>query len=445
MSFFTRRSYIRAVSYLLAIFGIITAFAIINTNEKREYKTKLEASYQQSLGELSGCLDTVNTDLTKTLYSNSSKELYALSRDLFAQCQSAKNAVSRLPVSQMELGNVYKFLSQASDYAQFIGNEISEGKSITPAQHKTLYTLLEYAEEFSNSADEMMKKSQSGALITEGAVKSNTKLNAGALDVDFSNGAKTFESFPTLLYDGPFADQVLNKKPKLLAKAQAKTKDECRSIAAKTLGVSKKRVVFAETDKSLIPCYTFRCGRYTISVTKQGGYVKSILYSGAVTSSAITESNAQNIAQKFLEEIGYSNMSPNYYSVQDNICTVNFVYKQDGMYCYSDLIKCGVALESGKIVSLDSATYLTNHIPRSRFSSKISSRNAQKKLSPYLTVNGVNRCVIPKENGKEVQCYEFNCTSKDTGEDALVYINSKTGAEEDIMLLLYTDGGTLVK
>ena len=116
MSFFTRRSYIRAVSYMLAIFGILTAFAIINTNEKREYKTKLEASYQQSLGELSGCLDTVNTDLTKTLYSNSSKELYALSRDLFAQCQSAKNAVSRLPVSQMELANVYKFLSQAMRY-----------------------------------------------------------------------------------------------------------------------------------------------------------------------------------------------------------------------------------------------------------------------------------------------------------------------------------------
>ncbi|MBQ8077854.1 MAG: germination protein YpeB [Eubacterium sp.] len=445
MSFFTRRSYIRAVSYMLAIFGILTAFAIINTNEKREYKTKLEASYQQSLGELSGCLDTVNTDLTKTLYSNSSKELYALSRDLFAQCQSAKNAVSRLPVSQMELANVYKFLSQASDYAQFIGNEVSEGKSITPAQHKTLFTLLEYAEKFSNSADDMVKKSQAGALITDGAVKSDTKISTGALDVDFSNGAKTFESFPTLLYDGPFADQVLNKKSKLLKAAQEKTKDECKAIAAKAIGVNKNRVTFAESDKSSIPCYTFRCGRYTISITRQGGYVKSILYSGAVTSAAITEQNAQNIAQQYLKSIGYGSMSANYYSVQDNICTVNFVYKQGDMLCYSDLIKCGVALDSGKIVSLDSATYITNHIPRSKFSPAISSKSAQKKLSPYLTVNDVSKCVIPKESGKDVQCYEFNCTSSDTGEDALVYINAKTGAEEDIMLLLYTDGGTLVK
>ncbi|MBQ9517288.1 MAG: germination protein YpeB [Eubacterium sp.] len=445
MSYFTRRSYIRAVSYLLAIFGILTAFAIINTNQKREYKTRLEASYQQSLGELSGCLETVNTDLTKTLYSNSSKELYSLSRDLYAQCQTAKNAVSRLPVSQMELGNVYKFLSQASDYAQFIGNEIADGKSITPAQHKTLYTLLEYAEKFSKSADEMVQKSQSGALITEGAVKSEAKVNTGVLETDFSAGAKTFESFPTLLYDGPFADQVLNKKSRLIANSAVRTKDECKAIAARTLGVNKERVVYSEDDRSSLPCYTFRCGRYTISVTKQGGYVKSILYSGAVTSTAITESNAQNIAQRYLQEIGFDNMSPNYYSVQDNICTVNFVYKQGGMYCYSDLIKCGVALDSGKVVTLDTATYLTNHIPRSSFSPAVSGKSAQSKLSPYLTVNGMTRCVIPKENGKEVQCYEFNCTGKETGEDALVYINAKTGAEEDIMLLLYTDGGTLVK
>ena len=54
-------------------------------------------------------------------------------------------------------------------------------------------------------------------------------------------------------------------------------------------------------------------------------------------------------------------------------------------------------------------------------------------------------CVIPKESGKEVQCYEFTCKSNDTGEDILVYINCDTGDEEDIMILLKSANGTLVK
>ena len=54
-------------------------------------------------------------------------------------------------------------------------------------------------------------------------------------------------------------------------------------------------------------------------------------------------------------------------------------------------------------------------------------------------------CVIPKESGKEVQCYEFTCKSNDTGEDTLVYINCDTGDEEDIMILLKSANGTLVK
>ena len=441
----TRRGYIRIASFLIATLAILTALAIISTNNMRSYKTQLEASYQQSLGELSGCLEVVNTDLTKTLYSNSPKELYTLSRDLYAQCQTAKNAVSRLPISQMELGNVYKFLSQASDYAQYISGELESGRKLSEKQHKNLYTLMTYAEKFSDSADEMVRLSQSGARITDGSVKNGNIISTKALDTSFSTGAKTFESFPTLLYDGPFSDLVMNKKSKLVSNSDVKTKDECRDIAADVLNVNSRRVIYSGDDKSRLPCYTFRCGRYTVSVTKQGGYIKSILYSGAATSAAITEKNAQNLAERFLREIGYDNMTESYYSTKNNVCTINFAYEQNGMLCYPDLIKCGVALDSGKVISLDASTYLTNHIPRSRFSAKLSAADAQKRLSPYLTVNGTKRCIIPKENGKEVQCYEFDCTGKETGEDTLIYINADTGAEEDIMLLLYTDGGTLVK
>ena len=441
----TRRTYIRITSYIVFALVVLVASALMNTRSMMGYKDKLEVSYQQSLSELSECLETVNVDLTKSLYSNSSGEIYDISRDLFAQCSVAKNAISRLPVSQMELANTYKFLSQASDYAQYIGSKIEKGEAISQKEHQNLNTLLKYSQQFSGAASDMLKTAQAGGKITSGEVKSAVEVPSSALSNSFSQSAKTFESFPTLLYDGPFSDQLLNKKSKLVSSSPVLSKEECRDIVCDSLGVSQNQVLYDSDDKSKLPCYTFKCKRYTISVTKQGGYIKSILYSGEIKSSDISEENAVNIAKNFLDSIGYTDMAESYYNTENNICTINFAYQKKDMLCYGDLIKCGVSMSDGKIVSLDAQTYLTNHVPRSNFSPKLNKKEAASKVSPYLTVNSSKKCLIPKENGKEVQCYEFNCTSKETGEDALIYINCDSGREEDIMLLLHTDGGTMVK
>ena len=441
----TRRSYIRISSFIIFSLAVLLATTIINTRNMISYRDKLEVSYQQSLSELNECLENVSTDLTKSIYSNSSGEIYDLSRDLYASCSVAKNALSRLPVSQMELANTYKFLSQASDYAQFIGAKIEDGKTISEKEHKNLLMLLKYSEQFYSASSDMVKVAQSGGKITNGEIKSTVVLPKSALSNSFSNSAKTFESFPTLLYDGPFSDQVLNKKSQLVSDAKVLSKEECRRVAADCLGVSKERVIFDSDDKSKLPCYTFKSARYTVSVTKQGGYVKSILYSGIIKSSDISEQNAVNIASAFLEDIGYEDMAESYYSTKDNICTINFAYCKNDMYCYGDLIKCGVSLSDGRIVSLDAATYLTNHKSRKAFSPKLSEKQAASLVSPYLTINNAKKCIIPKESGKEKKCWEFECTSSLTGEDALVYINCETGREEDVLLLLQTDGGTLVK
>lgn len=441
----TRRNYVRITSFITLALAILIVSATVNTRNMNRYKQQLEISYQQSLSELNEYLDTVNTDLTKSLYSNSSQELGDISRDLYAQCSAAKNAVSRLPVSQMELGNTYKFLSQASDYAQYIGTKIRSGGTISEQEHQNLLSLLKYAQQFSASASQMVGIVESGAKITDGRVKSTANLNAAPLSTGFSESAKSFEAFPTLLYDGPFSDQVLNKKSELLKQAKAKSKEDCLAVVSAALKTGKDKISFDSDDKSKMPCYTFKTGRYTVSVTKQGGYLKSILYSGIITESNISEENAVNLAAAFLQHIGYTDMKESYYSVADNVCTVNFAYAKDGVYCYSDLIKCAVSMADGSVVSLDAATYLTNHTQRGAFTAEVSADEAQKRLSPYLKVNAVKKCVIPKGNGTEALCWEFDCTSTDTGEDALVYINTSTAEEEDIMLLLYSDNGTLVK
>lgn len=102
-------------------------------------------------------------------------------------------------------------------------------------------------------------------------------------------------------------------------------------------------------------------------------------------------------------------------------------------------------MSNGKIASLEAKGYITNHKDRSDFKPAVSEKKAKSLISPYLTVIDTKKCVIPKNNGTEAECIELHCESKDTNEEVLVYLNAKTGVEEDIMMLLYSDGGTLTK
>ena len=249
-----KRSYIRIISFTVFALVVLITSVLVNTANMNKYKSQLEVNYQQSLTELSECLNNVNTDLNKTLYSGSSGEIYDLNRDLYAQCATAKNALSRLPVGQMELGNTYKFLSQASDYAQYIGAKIEKGEKISDEEHKNIKVLLEYAEKFSNATSEMVNIVAKGGKISSGEVANTENLSVTSLSNGFSRSATTFEDFPTLLYDGPFSDQMLNKKSALVQKAKLKTKEQCAEIAAKVIGVSKNKINFSGADDSKIPC-----------------------------------------------------------------------------------------------------------------------------------------------------------------------------------------------
>ena len=101
-------------------------------------------------------------------------------------------------------------------------------------------------------------------------------------------------------------------------------------------------------------------------------------------------------------------------------------------------------METGKAVAVDSRGYLMNHREREAEKERLSEKKCRKILSPYLSVISSKLTFIPLETGKEALCYEFRCKDSDNRE-MLVYINAVSGKEENILLLLYSDGGVLTK
>ena len=162
----TKRGYIRLFSYSIAVVAILAGFAIVNMNMAANYKAQLENNYQQSLNELSETMDSIETNLTKSIYSNSDKMLYEISSDLYSECTKAKDALSRLPVGQMNLSSTYKFISQASDYATYIAQKTASGETVSEEEHNNLSTLLNYASQLNTSIESMVSICNNGGLIT---------------------------------------------------------------------------------------------------------------------------------------------------------------------------------------------------------------------------------------------------------------------------------------
>ena len=122
--------------------------------------------------------------------------------------------------------------------------------------------------------------------------------------------------------------------------------------------------------------------------------------------------------------------------------TLNFAYLDPATQtiCYTDLIKVEISLQDGSILGLDARGYLVNHHQRQLPSPQLSPEQAQQMLSPLLTVDSVRPALIPTSGKNEAAVYEFFCTSS-TGDRVLCYINTATGAEEQLLLLVQTPNG----
>ncbi len=265
-----------------------------------------------------------------------------------------------------------------------------------------------------------------------------------SLSQNMEDAEQSLTEYPSLLYDGPFSDHINQRDAALLQDKAEITKEEALKKAAEILGLAESDVTFLSEENDTTAAYCFSGGDRTVAVTKKGGYLLYLLSGQFVGESKLEYADARKYASEFLNNNGFFDMQESYYTVSDGICTINYAYRDGEYICYPDLIKISVSLEDGKILSADCRGYVMNHKARSPVTPALTAAEAQKKVSPLLTVTDTRLAVIPTESMGERTAYEFHCKNKD-GAEFLVYINTVTGYEDDILLLLYSDDGVLTK
>ncbi len=433
----TKRSFARVITFSVATVTALAVFAGIQYGQARTAQRNLEYSYMRAVEDISLNLDNIKNNLEKGMYTNSITMLSDLSSKLVSDAATAKSALSQLPIEELDLEQTYRFLSQVGNYSKSLAEKCAGGGRLTDEEKANISALYEYAVNLSGSMWQVEERIRSGD-ITFGEVDANAE------EVSVIDGFKDFENldnnYPTLIYDGPFSDHIMEKDPIMLSGEKEISEEEALRRAIKLTGADNLTKTGDESGK--MPSYVFENDVFTIAVTKEGGYYSYMLAGRRVEKQSITAGRATEIAEEYLEKLGIMNAEDTYYEIQGGVCIINFAAEQNDVIMYTDLIKVGVALDNGEVLSFDMRGYLTNHMVRDLPDPKISEEKAISLVSKNLRVLDADLCVIPSGGQNEIFCYEVQCVGE-SGQNVLVYINAVTGQEEQILLLQISQNGTL--
>lgn len=441
-----RRKKIRRITFMLALLLSLTVWGVAGSVRCRKYEARIGAAQQRALLQTGEYLDSMETALQKAVCAGTPAMLGALSAQLYAQSVGAKTGLAALSSGETDLWSLQKFLSQVGAYTEALSRRVSAGETLGAEDRETLRALLGYAESLSAQFAYMAQLMDAGqfsfdeAAFAAGDPPADTVSYAGAA----ADAEESMHDFPTLIYDGPYSDHMTEKTSALLSRAAQVSLSQAKARAAAALGVRERQLIEEDEAGGKLPVYRFCAGSARVAVTCAGGYVAYILSDDAVGEEKLRPAEAMDAAAAFLARVGYENMEPTYFVNENGVCIVNFAYCADGYVCYPDLIKVGISLGDGHVVSMDARDYLMNHIPRAIPAAALTPGAAQAALSPELTVKKTARAVIPTPGGYEKYAYEFLCADA-AGQDVLVYVDTTTGQEDDILILLYADGGTLTK
>lgn len=443
-----RRKKIRIISFTLATIAVLFVWGAVSSARLTSLEREINASKERALTSLGAYVGEIRLNLDKSVYASTGTSFTRLSGEIWRDCAAAKLSLSEITDEKAEYSGVYKFLSQAGEYTKALGNKLSSNEKIDEDEREKLKKLNLYAEALDEKLSYLLEEQENGGLSFE-EIESTLKedneelLNFGE---ELESISDTEENYPTLIYDGPYSDHIENRGSELLGALDEVGRSAAQKKAEEFLKLSSGDLYFLSESGGNMPCYTFYNSSYTVSVTKKGGIVSYVLSSKYVGESKISEEEAVKAAYEFLENRGYTSVKDTYYADSDGICTVNFAYFEGDVIYYTDLIKVSVSLEDGAVTAFEATGYLMNHKNRTvkHDGYKYTPENAKGILAASLEVINVKKAVIPTDYMDEKFVYEYHVKAEG-GKELLIYINPDTGEEEDILELLYYDGGVLTK
>ena len=443
----SKRLNILAVALLIAFILIV----IYSYNTQKKYRQSIENNYNMAFFQLVDYVQDVEVYLAKSVISNSPESGAETLTYIWREANLAQTYLSMLPMNSVELENTAKFLNQVSDYSYSLSRKTINNTQLSQEDLDNLDKLHDYSLQLENTLNQLSLDINDGRItwgeLTNKAAPAFAKQVSNISQDSFGSLEENFHEYAGLIYDGAYSEHMTNPERRGL------TGDNIDEETAKNKVeefISKDKIKKIEsnglTENANIQTYDFIITTINdeiiwVSISQKGGHIISMNYNRDVTTEILSQEDIDKIAQNFLEEKSFKNMKKTYFTKRDGIETINFAYEQDNVIVYPDLIKVKIALDNGEILGIETTGYLNSHTQRTMSQIKVSKEEAKAKINKNLQIESERLAIIPTEFQTEIMCWEFKGRVDDR--EFLVYINVETGKEEDILVILNSDEGTL--
>ena len=424
--------------------------------EKQEYTVATHNQYNLALYELIDYVQDVENYLAKAMITSTPEHGAETLSKVWREANLAQVYLSQLPVSSTELANTAKFLNQVSEYSYSLSRKNIYNEELSQDDLDNLKELHDYSQELKNTLDQLSTDMNEGRISWDELTK-DTEI-AFAQQVDnlsaetFKNLDENFGEYAGLIYDGAFSEHMETVEKKGLTGEEI-DEEKAKQIAKDFIGEDKILELNSNglIENGDIQVFDFSSkikdgddnNPLTISISKVGGHIVNMNYNRQIDTEVLSQEEANNVGKEFLKSRGIENMKETYYLKESGIVTINYAYEQDGVVVYPDLIKLKIALDNGDVLGMETSGYLNNHTTRDIPKAKNSIEEAKSNLNKNLEITSEGLAIIPTEWKTEILCYEFKGKINDT--DFLVYINTETGREENILVIIDTPNGILTQ
>lgn len=432
-----RQAGICALITLLAVGLAVTGACYAQEKGEREtLERQRQDDMRRSCYDLQEDLQDMAAALSKLTAAGSLKQSALLLGDVWKLSAGAASSLSLLPAAHGDVYRLNQFLLRTGDYAHGLMEGLLSGKTISDGDAKQLAALRTQCAE---------EERRVGEMLETGVYPQSALEEAGYYSEE---EREELPDYPTLIYDGPFSESSENRDPRGLEEGRI-SEEQARSRA---------RVFFPEGELSYggyvsAPMATFEytvateaMGEVTLSITERGGKLLCFMAEPTGTREEVpTEEESGRLkkgAEAYLNMLGFYDMEPSYAQYYAGVTVFNYAPKQAGVILYNDLVKVYVDRDTGAVCGLDARNYYANHHERTPEKAVLTEEEARERLRAGLQVEKVSLALIPLRGEQEVLCYECKCL---LGEDFyIVYVNARTGEEEQIFQVLDSENGDLV-
>lgn len=411
---------------------------------KRQWEINAENQYQRAFEELTGHVNNLETQLTKSLVAASPQQFIRLMTDGWREANACQEDIGQLPLTSLDLSRTKTLLASAGTFClNTAQNQLAKGTRPNKPQWDTIKkfrnqcrtvteNLQSLREEFYNKRAQWLEVDRLGTLSAVAPALNKNKVTKAFLmledglrripDIEFEGGNLDFVPKPTGLTGQNITSQeAVNKCKQILGPDYNNARFKYDRIIK---GDFPSHLVTASDPDKKELCQ--------VSISVKGGHLVWMLTDREVPKKNFSLDQCEAKAKSFFQQREYPQMEVVSREESDNVAILTMVPVRNGVLHYPELVKCQVAQDNGKILGIDAVSYLTFYDPNApqQKSPSYSEAQIRKNLNPNLKVERIQRAQVLDEMYNKVPCYEVEGTQ---GADRfLIYYNAETGKEEKI-------------